>query len=640
VAGGYGAKDQRYRFQWTYPIVISPHDPNVLYITGNVVFKSTNEGHSWEVISPDLTRNDPSKLGPSGGPITKDTTGAEHYCTIFAFTESQHEQGVFWAGSDDGLIHISRDAGKTWQNITPPGLPEWATVAIIEQSPHDKATAYVAAYRYKLDDYQPYLFKTTDYGATWTSINGDLPAGEITRIIREDPVRKGLLYVGTETGVFVSLDDGATWQRFHQNLPVVPVYDLQIKEDDLVAATHGRSFWILDDLTQLRQITREVEQADVYLFKPRDTIRARPLPGSGRQTSPGKNYTLGLGAAVTFTETKDENGFITRTFLDAGENPPDGVVVNYYLKEKPKGEIALTFLDEQGNEIKTFTSRKEEQEAPPETEAAVAAEEGQEGVAAAEATSEEQEEVRVPKAAGVNRFIWNLRAADAVRVPGDSTSEAGIPGPHVPPGTYQVRLTVNGRSYTQRFRLVKEKFVQATDADFQAAYDLLIKIRDKLSEANDAVNQIRSMKTQAQGWIDRAKAQGNNQALIDAATAAIKALTAVEDELIQPKAKGQLDSINFPVKLTAKIAGLTAVVAAADFAPTKQSYEVFEYLSGLIDAQLARLRQAIETEVKALNDQIAKSGIPGIVPTAGVKGAKQPAMATAQQDGRVPSGVA
>jgi photosystem II stability/assembly factor-like uncharacterized protein len=630
VSGGTGAGSQRYRFQWTYPIVISSHDVNALYITGNVVFKSMDEGHSWEVISPDLTRNDASKLGPSGGPITKDTTGAEHYCTIFAFTESQHEQGVFWAGSDDGLIHISRDNAKSWQNITPSGLPEWATVAVIEQSPHDKATAYVAAYRYKLDDYQPYLFKTADYGATWSSINGDLPSGEITRIIREDPVRKGLLYAGTETGVFVSLDDGGTWQRFHQNLPVVPVYDLQIKEDDLVAATHGRSFWIMDDLSQLRQINRDVEQSDVYLFKPRDTIRARPLPGMGRQTNPGKNYSIGLGASVTFTEEKDENNQIIRTFLDAGQNPPDGVVVNYLLKERPKGDISLTFLDEQGNEIKTFTSRKEEQEAPPESEA-TASVEGQEGVAAEAATSEEQEELRVSKQAGANRFIWNLRAADAIKVPGDGTSEGGIPGPHVPPGTYQVRLSVNGQTKTQSFRLLKEKFVQATDADLKAAYDLHIKIRDKLSEANDAVNQIRSMKGQAQGWIDRARAQGNNQALIDAANATVKALTAVEDELIQPKAKGQLDSINFPVKLTAKIAGLTAVVAAADFAPTKQSYEVFDYLSGLIDDQLGKLRQAIDTEVKALNEQIAKSSVPGIVPTAGVKGAKQAAMAAAKQ---------
>src|SRR5262249_17145971 len=239
--GGWGAKDLKYRFQWTYPIVFSPHYPNALYPTGNIVFRTTNEGTSWEPISPDLTRNDVTKLGPSGGPITRDTTGAEHYATIFAFAESPHEPGVFWAGSDDGLLHISRDGGKSWNKITPPDLPEWSLISCIELSPHDKASAYLAATRYKLDDYRPYLYKTSDYGQAWQAINGGIADVDFTRVIRADPARPGLLYAGTETGLYLSFDDGGTWQRFQLNLPVSPIHDLLVKNNDLIAGTHGRS---------------------------------------------------------------------------------------------------------------------------------------------------------------------------------------------------------------------------------------------------------------------------------------------------------------------------------------------------------------------------------------------------------------
>jgi hypothetical protein len=383
----------------------------------------------------------------------------------------------------------------------------------------------------------------------------------------------------------------------------------------------------MDDLTQLRQINREVEQADIHLFKPRDTIRFRPLPGAGRPSGPGKNYTIGLGAAPTFLETKNEENQVVRTFLDSGKNPPEGVVVTYFFKEKPKEDVTLAVLDAQGNEIKSFTSRPEEKEAPPETEAAIAVE----GAEAGAAATEEQEEVRVRKEAGANRFIWNLRYPDARKVPEDQTAEGGIPGPHAPPGSYQVRLTAGNRSFTQSFELVKEPRVAATQADFDAQFDLHLKIRDRLSQTHDAINQIRSARGQADSWIERAKVRGNAQNVIDAAEALKKSLSAVEDELIQTKAKGQLDSINFPVKLNAKLAGLTAVVAAADFAPPQQTYEVFEHLSGLVDAQLGRLRQVFDTELAALNTLIQQSGLPGIVPEAGVKGAREAALATANK---------
>jgi photosystem II stability/assembly factor-like uncharacterized protein len=640
VYGGWGPKDLKYRFQWTYPIVISPHDPNVLYTAGNLVFRSRDEGQSWEAISPDLTRNDPTKLEPSGGPITKDTTGAEHYCTVFAFVESPHEPGVFWAGSDDGLIHLSRDGGATWRNVTPPGLPEWATVSTIEVSPHDPATAYVAAYRYKLDDYRPYLYKTGDYGATWQAITNGIPENEFTRVIREDPVRRGLLFAGTETGLYVSFDDGANWQPLRLNLPVVPVYDLLVKDGDLVAATHGRSFWILDDLTPLREMSEEIARQEAHLFTMRPTIRTRPLPGAGRSPVPGKNYNLGLGAAAAYYETKKPDGTVERTFLDAGENPPNGVVVTYYLKDAPEGDVTLTFLDGQGNEIKTFSSREggpgggasdprglgnrtgspsSEKAEPKPDEEREATSEGEEGAEGEEFEKDVAvlagEEPRVPKDAGTNRFIWNMRYPDARKVPGDASTEQNLAGPVASPGAYQVRLTVNGRSYIQPFQIVKDPRVAATQEDFDAQFELLIQIRDKLSETHDAINRIRNVKTQLDGWIRRAEDQPNAREIAAAARRVKRQLAEIEDELIQTKAKGQLDSINFPTRLNAKLAALTSVVASADGPPTRQSYEVFQELSGKIDEQIRRLDGVIAADIAEFNQQVRTADLPAIVPS-------------------------
>ena len=395
---GYGPKDLKYRFQWTYPILISPHDPDVLYIAGNVLFRSTDDGASWEVISPDLTRDDKSKQEPSGGPITKDTTGAEHYCTIFAFVESPHRQGLFWAGSDDGLMHLSRDGGATWQEITPPGLPEWATVATIELSPHDPATAYVAAFRYKLDDYRPYLFKTADYGATWTQITGNLPDDDFTRVIREDPVRPGLLYAGTERGLFVSCDDGASWLPFNRNLPVAPIHDLAIRGDDLIAATHGRSFWITDGLALLRQLAAG-EVAPVHLFEPAPALR---MAGDTDPTAASrKQYAVGLGIPGTLYVAQKPDGGFERRMLDAGANPRAGVVLHYHLQEQPEGEVTLSFHDASGEEIRGFSSVEPK---PPEDD------------------SKEQppKDPVVPAKAGMNRFAWDMRYPGSRQITGSN----------------------------------------------------------------------------------------------------------------------------------------------------------------------------------------------------------------------------
>jgi hypothetical protein len=465
---------------------------------------------------------------------------------------------------------------------------------MIEVSPHDPATAYVAATRYKLDDVQPYLYKTNDYGQTWQRITAGIPEHDFTRVIREDPARRGLLYAGTETGIYVSFDDGTSWQPLRLNLPAVPVYDLLIKNHDLVAATHGRSFWILDDLTPLHQLTEQVLQAPAHLFAPRPAFRLAPPMGYARQPGPGKNYMVAQGAPATYSETQSPTGQTVRTFLDAGKNPPDGVIVNYYLGQKPEGEVTLSFLDAQGQLIKRFSSVAANNQPPATT----------------------PKEPRVPAEAGLNRFVWNLRYPDARGVPGDVTTERSLTGPLAPPGAYQVQLDVSGQTYRASFELLKDPRVRATQADFEAQFNLLLRIRDKLSETHDAINQLRSVRQQVEEWVRRAEGLPNDQAteaVGKAATGMKEKLTAIEAELIQSRARVQQDQLNFPTRLNAKLSGLTSVVASADGAPTQQSYEVFRELSTRIDQQLIQLQEVIEKDVVAFNDLIRKSDLPAVV---------------------------
>ena len=449
---GWGAKDLRYRFAWTFPIVFSPHDPETLYATGNLVFRTRDEGSSWEAISPDLTRQDVTKLEASGGPLTKDTSGAEHYGTVYAFAESPRERGTLWAGSDDGLVHVSRDDGGTWQNVTPPDLPEWALIATIEASPHAAGTVYVAATRYKIDDYHAYLYKSEDYGQTWRSLAGGFPVGEITRVIREDPVRPGLLYVGTETGIVVSWDDGRAWHQCPWNLPVAPVYDLAVKGSDLVAGTHGRSFWVLDDITPLRELNSEATTDAPHLFPPRPTVRPWQNWSVDLFRGPGKsykNYMMALGTGLTFYEDRTPEGERVRTFLDAGENPPVGAIVYYVLgAASPGAAVSLAFLDDTGTLIRTFTTKPA---AAPTADAAKAP-----GAPAPPVTSPPPDERFLTARPGLNRFVWDLRYPGAERVPGDVSTEKALTGPLAPPGRYQARLTVGDRSWTQRFEVRKD----------------------------------------------------------------------------------------------------------------------------------------------------------------------------------------
>ena len=577
VINGLGAKAAKYRFQWTYPILISPHDPNVLFTAGNHLFRSTDEGTNWEAISPDLTRNDVTKMEPSGGPLTIDDTGAEFYGTIFAFAESPLKAGVFWAGSDDGLVHVSQDGGGTWTNVTPPELPEWSLISMIEPSPHDPGTAYLVATRYKWGDQNPFMYRTTDYGETWQDITEGIPEGAFTRVVREDPSRSGLLYAGTESGVYVSFNGGDSWQTLQSNLPIVPVHDLAVKENDLVAATHGRSFWILDDLTPLHQLKDGLDNAQNHLFKPRPAYRYLTSTGAERPGGPGKNYTLASGVIVTFYEKKDAG----KVFLDAGKNPPAGLVVNYYLKEKPEGDLSLTFLDSSNQEIRSFSSNAGE------------------------------DKPKVATEAGSNRFVWDMRYPEAHKVKGDSTTEKGLSGPVAAPGTYQVRLAVNGDVFTQEFEIRKDPRVSATQEDLDAQFALLIEIRDKLSQTQDAINSIRNVKGQLEGWKQR---PGTSETVLDAAASLEGKLNGIEEELIQPRSSAPLDRVNFPTRLNLKIASLTSVVASADAVPTQQSYQVFQDISARIDSQLERLNEVNSTDLAAFNNLVQDLGLSAVAP--------------------------
>ncbi|TMG37902.1 MAG: glycosyl hydrolase [Chloroflexi bacterium] len=607
-SAGEGAGSVKYRVQWTAPTVHSPHDPNVLYHTGNHVFRTTDEGTTWERISPDLTRDDKKKLGPSGGPITKDNTGAEYYCTIFAFAESPVERGVLWAGSDDGLLHVSRDDGKTWKNVTPAAIRPYTLVSIIEPSPHDGATAYVAVTRYKHDDFRPYLFKTTNYGRTWTKITNGIPADDFTRVIREDPTRKGLLYAGTETGVYVSFDDGARWHRLGGNLPVVPIHDMVVKDSDLVLGTHGRSFWVLDDLSPIRQLAAQRVTGRAHLFAPRPTVRFRTDMGFPQPPKLGKNYRMTGATIVTYRQIERPEGAKAQVNIDAGQNPPDGVLVSYWLREKPEGEVALTFLDAKGKTIRSFKSAPPEPKETPDAKPLTPEQRRSEELKKAR-------EPKVPKEAGLNRFAWNMRYPDATRVEDDPTwesAEATLAGPIATTGRYRVRLDVAGERHEAELEIRKDPRVSATQADFDAQFALRLRIRDKLSEVHDAINAIRALKTQIDGWEKRAKDAGGASRIGRAAESLKAKVSAVEEELIQVKAKSRQDTLNYPAKLNLKIGGLAMAVGSADFAPTKAMLDVFEDLSRRADAQLERWSAIAKADVPAFDKLVRSSGVPAV----------------------------
>ncbi len=579
---GRASEEYKYRFQWTSPIHISPHDMNTLYVCGNRVFKTTNDGESWDLISADLTRNDPSRLGPSGGPINKDHTGVEVYCTIFAFAESAKARDLLWAGSDDGLIHISKDGGHSWDNVTPPAslLPEWALISLIEPSPHDPATAYVAATRYKLDDLKPYLLKTSDYGKTWQAINVDLPAEDFTRAIREDPVKKGLLYCGTESGVYVSFNDGGAWHRLNLNLPLTPIHDLVIKDDDLVVATHGRSFWILDDVSPLRE---DVPQAAIHLFPPRTTVRFRSNARGGMMAPADVSLEHPIVTRVfpgggTNYLTKRASDQAAAEFADAGQNPPPGVILNYVLAKEPEGELALTVKDSAGQVVRTETG--------------------------------------LPKSAGANRFVWNMHAAGATKLEETGVSERwarlGAEGPMVPPGNYLVELSSSLGTVAQPVRLVPDPRIRATQDDLEAQYRLSVEIRDKLGAAHAAVNRIRSLRGQVDTWCQKAEGHPLKGRLEERAQPVRDKLAAVEGSLVQVNRGKNAHPIGLTPKLNDELAHLLQVVGSADWRPNKQSRALFEETATAVDADLKQFDDIVNNDLRAFEGFLMEMALPAI----------------------------
>jgi photosystem II stability/assembly factor-like uncharacterized protein len=570
---GAGAEAMKYRFQWNYPILFSPHKTDgkfPLYAAGNILFRSMDEGQSWQAISPDLTTNDKSKQGTSGGPVTQDNTSVEYYCTIFTVAESPITQGVIWAGSDDGLVHITRDGGKNWDNVTPKGMPEWIQINAIDASPHNAGTAYVAATAYKTDDYRPYLFKTTDYGKSWKKIVNGIANDAFTRVVREDPNRRGFLYAGTETGMYYSTNDGDTWQSLRLNLPIVPITDLAVhkREADLVVATQGRSFYVLDNLPLLYQMA-DMQRAEAFLFKPEDAYRT---PGGG--------------------------GFQFAPTAAFGANPPNGAVVHYYLKSRPK-EITLEFLDSTGKSIRKFTGKPSVEGAPQQQPQSPFG-----GGGAGEPP--------LPVEIGLNRFVWNYRLPNATGLPGLIMWGGSLAGPRVVPGAFQVRFAVDGKVIsTENFAIKADPRLKTPQADFQKQFDFLSNTRDKLNATHEAILEIRDVRKQFEDLSGRMKPDQKD--LKDKAAEIMKKLTAVEEELMQTKIKSSQDALNYPIKLNNKLAALASSVDSADYAPTAQSFDVYNDLTGRIDAQLAILTRIKTEDITAFNRMFAEKNLPVIV---------------------------
>jgi photosystem II stability/assembly factor-like uncharacterized protein len=577
---GHPAANLRYRVQWTFPIVFSPHDPAVLYTGANVVFRSTDEGGSWTAISPDLTRADPRTLGNSGGPITRDQTSVEYYATVFTIAESPREKGVIWAGSDDGLVHLTRDGGQTWTNVTPPGLPEWMRISLIEASPHRAGTAYLAGNRFQLNDFSPYLYRTTDYGRTWTRIDRGITPTEFTRAIREDPDRPGLLFAGTERGVWVSLDDGGAWHRLQLNLPPVPVHGLVVKDGDVVVGTHGRGFWILDDISPLRQLQDEVLAKEAHLFQPRDAYRT-----FGGATI---HYWLKRGGQRVTLEVVDAKGQVVRSFT----SDPDSAWVADSVRAARARVDSLAALGV----------------LPP----AVGADAG----SGSEAGWRPAPAPRLPNRAGANSFRWNLRYPDATAFRGMILWSAGVAGPVAPPGTYTLRLTAGGRTESRPLRLLIDPRSGATQAQLDEQFAFLLRIRDRTSDANGAVLTIRNVKAQLAERV-RAAPAARAVTLRRLADGLAAQLSAVEGEIYQVRNQSGQDPLNFPIRLNNQIAALAGVVSSTEAPPTKQSYEVFELLSAELDVQLGRLRTLLDTGLGGVNAELARLGLARIEPGTG-----------------------
>jgi photosystem II stability/assembly factor-like uncharacterized protein len=560
---GHGAVDLTHRFQWISPLVVSPHNPDTIYTAAESVFKTTDQGKSWTSISGDLTRNDKSKQQPSGGPLTNDITSVEYYDTVFALAESPKKKGMLWAGTDDGLVHLTTDEGQHWANVSPK-MPEWSTVDLIEPSPHDANAAYIAVDRHKLDDLKPYIFKTSDAGKTWSAITAGIPEGANVHAVREDPKRRGLLYAGTELGVFVSFDDGGHWQPLQLNLPVSPIHDLVVKDDDLVVATHGRSFWVLDDITPLRQVNAQSAQMDALLYQPQMALRLHyPTEFDKRQP--------------------------------VGENPPAGAILNYYLKAAAKDEVTLDILDAQGKLVRHLSSKEKKlNDQPPEW-------------------PDQVETPRtIPAIEGMNRFAWDLHYDDPIQTPGAFYYGEGPRGPLALPGEYQVKLTAGGKTQTAPLHLMIDPRIKDAEPAIPKQFELSAKVADRMGELHQAINEIRNVKTQIQGLRKRFGEDERLKPALAAADDLAKKMSAVEEQLIQVNMKGSEGNLAFPNMLNEAFYSFSRTIEYADYGPTQPQFEVFKMLDTRLDEQLKKWTQIKTEEVPKIAALIRQVELPAI----------------------------
>lgn len=568
---GHGAEDLRYRFQWTAPIMVSPHDSKTVYHAANVLFQTTDGGQHWARISDDLTRNDRAKQKWSGGPITGDNTGVEYYGTIFAIAESPKQKGLLWAGSDDGLVHVRREPGGRWENVTAniPGIPEWGTVNCIEVSPSNAGTAYVVVDAHRLDDSRPYLYKTTDFGRTWRSLTANMPADFYLHVVREDPRRPGLLYVGSERGVEYSADGGATWTQLKLNLPTVPVHDLVVKEDDLVVGTHGRSIWIFDQVSSVRDMSSKVAEADVFLFPARPAVRYR-YHGSYRDKGVGKN-------------------------------PPPGVVLDYYLKAKQKGDVVLEILDGRGEVIATLDSKPDPDPVPDDDP---------------DTPEHPRKKTVLKKEAGVNRVVWDMRYQDPALIKGAKIDTGEISGgPMVTPGTYTVRLKAAGKVVEARVEVRPDRRVRATSAELDEQMKMALTVRDDITHLTGMVNQLRAVRRQLARRNELLKEDSRAAGLVKAAAEVTAKLDALEAKIHNPKAEVVYDILaqQGGTKLYSNLIALYEWIQDSDAAPTQGMREVYAEQAEEMRQYESELRSLLSAEVGRVNQMAEQAGLGNVV---------------------------
>lgn len=548
---GDGVSAGTYRFQWNFPLFFSPHNPKKLYTAGNVLFATINEGQSWTALSPDLTTNDTSKQKSSGGPITQDNTSVEYYCTIFTAAESVTEENTLWTGSDDGLINVSQDGGAHWANVTPKEAPKWIMWNCVETDPWQKGKAYFVGTRYKLDDYTPYIYKTEDYGKTWTMITSGIPSMYFARCLREDHKRPGLLYCGTEYGMYISYDDGINWKKFQLNLPLVPITDMTIKNNDLVIATQGRAFWVLDDLTMVQEKDNNLLNKKLHVFSVNESYRME--------------------------------GYSNDKTVNAGMNPPNGTVINYWLKDAAdSNKVSISIMDKSRKTIKTFSPD----------------------------AKEESDKLKFDK--GMNRFVWDMQYAPTEKLDGFVMwNGSQLFGPKAAPGNYTARIRYDKDSSDVLFSIKGDPNYKISDDDYNAQVAFMQQVKQKFVDVQTAIKNIRAIRTQLSDFTSKMDTSGNKDVQI-LADSISKQITSIEEALYQTKAKGSEDVLNYPIRLNDKIAGVYNAVSSGNNAPTQQERDVFAQLSTKADAEISKLNGIENNELKQFNKLIHDKQLPVI----------------------------